>query len=136
MLRKDGTSRSWVRSDGRNYIPHDAGWEWRQGGKERSQHKQEFPQNLRVPVINAFVLSDLLSVRSGIVPIRFTRRKAHLRTDIRGDCDPLDEGPDRWCLCIANNIRNSLRACDRWNRVQHSPSLVQACVEAVGRRKR
>lgn len=80
---------------------------------------QEFPQNLSAPVINPFALNDLLSVRSGIVAMRLTRRKARLRTEIRSDCGPLDEGPSRWYLCIVNNIRYSLPAWARWNRVQH-----------------
>ena len=91
---------------------------------------------MSAPVINPFAVSDLLSVRSGIVAMRLTRRKARLRTEIRSDCGPLDEGPSRWCLCIVNNIRYSLPPWARWNRVQHSPSLVQACVEAVQRRKK
>src|SRR6266851_6509776 len=66
---------------------------------------QEFPQNLKPPVINLFVLNVLLSVRSGIGAMRLTRWKARFHTEIRGDCGPLDEKPGRWFLCSSTTYR-------------------------------
>ena len=97
---------------------------------------QELPQNLKPPVINLFVLNVLLSVRSGIGAMRLTRWKARFHTEIRGDCGPLDEKPGRWFLRSVNTYGVPLRVWARWNRVQHSRGLVQACVEAVRCRKK
>jgi hypothetical protein len=65
---------------------------WAVGSYLITGNLQEFPQNLRLPVIKPFSLNALLSARSGIVAMWLARRKTRLRAAIRGDCGPLDEG--------------------------------------------